>query len=113
MFILLYVIYIIQEININITSGSNKSVTFSNESTKSQWTDITKKKCCKNNNRINIYICNIPEKKIDTSKWNTYIDYHWVSPEWYSTTRCGLIHMEELFYNERTVHWSSIVIGVV
>lgn len=24
---------------------------------------LQKKKCCKNNNRINIYICNIPEKK--------------------------------------------------
>lgn len=59
-----------------------------------------KKKCCKNNNRINIYICNILEKKIDISKWNIYIDYYWVFFEWYLIIRCGLIYMEELFYNE-------------
>lgn len=35
---------IIKEININITTGSNISVTFINESTKSQWTDITEEK---------------------------------------------------------------------
>lgn len=40
----IYVIYTIQEINISITSESNKLVTFSNESTKCQWTDITKVK---------------------------------------------------------------------
>lgn len=89
MFILLYVIYIIQEININITSGSNKSVTLSNESTKSQWTDITKLK--KNVAKMiieYIYPYVTYQKKI---KGNTYIDYQCVSPEWYSTTRCGLI----------------------
>lgn len=48
---------IIKEININITTGSNISVTFINESTNLNELILQKKKrCCKNINRITIYI---------------------------------------------------------